>query len=381
MADILAAYGSPTRNLARARAIRDWVARTAIHPDPSVHQDGSTGNLSVLPSGKTWADVNAVFSPQRVDADRFWWGDQFYDGYAMLDRLLGTLDPTTGLRADDGMMEHVAGARYRIRDIQGYRYLLCSYQAVVANALWAAAGMQALRAATLGHDPAAVFVPELGWVYEDPTFNEEYLLDGTGEPLSPADLLTLSTNGQGSRLIATKLPGPSFDPQAYVGEWSYMKAGHPDGMVIMGGQLYNRVVGAGGHWSTRYVQIDVPRLGTVPTPYSDPLVYDRVSASNAFPTLGVVLGQPSVEDSVYVVGLSSTLPNHDHFERRTNSGSWDRVTELDVLPVGACRVEYRSVDAMGNISGSSILDVWAPRADGFPQTGQGGIRTRAQVCN
>ncbi len=44
----------------------------------------------------------------------------------MLDRLLGTLDPVTGTRADDGMMVHVAGARYRIRDIQSYHYTLCS---------------------------------------------------------------------------------------------------------------------------------------------------------------------------------------------------------------------------------------------------------------
>jgi hypothetical protein len=299
----------------------------------------------------------------------------------MLDRLLGTLDPVTGTRADDGMMVHVAGARYRIRDIQSYHYTLCSFQAIIANALWAAAGLQGMRAATLDHDPAVVFIPELGrWVYEDPTFNEEYLLDGTGEPLSPTDLLTLSTNGQADRLKPTKSTGPSFDPQVYVDYWTYMKAGHPDGMVIMGGQLYNRVVGQ-LNWSTRYVQIDVPRLATAPSPYSDPLVYDRVSANQAFPLLGVAVQQLTVEDSVFVATLASTFPSHDHFERRTNAGPWQRVASLDVLPVGACRVEYRSVDELGDVSATAVLDVWAPRAEGFLQGGApGGTRTRAQSC-
>jgi len=151
--------------------------------------------------------------------------------------------------------------------------------------------------------------------------------------------------------------------------------------VIMGSQVYNRVV-AGGNWRARYVQIDVPRLATVPTPYSDASVYDPVPANIAFPTLGVAVGQPSASDSVYVVGLSSTLPSHDHFERRANGGAWDRVTEIDVLPVGACRVEYRSVDATGNTSASAVLDVWVPRAAGFIQAGaQGSVRAQAQFCN
>jgi len=83
-------------------------------------------------------------------------------------------------------MEHIGGARYRIRDIQSYHYVACTYQAIIANVLWAAAGLQGMRVTILDHDPAAVFIPELGrWVYEDPTFDEEYLLDGGGDPLSP----------------------------------------------------------------------------------------------------------------------------------------------------------------------------------------------------
>src|SRR6266550_3540184 len=43
VADILAAYGNPATNLGRARAIRDWVARTAVHPHAPFHPNGSTG--------------------------------------------------------------------------------------------------------------------------------------------------------------------------------------------------------------------------------------------------------------------------------------------------------------------------------------------------
>lgn len=382
VAEILAAYGNPTTSLDRARAIRDWVARTAVYPDRAVHPDSSTSNLSVLPPGTTWADVNNVLTPAKWDSDAVYWSQQSYDGYVMLDRLLGTLDPAAGIRANDGMMEHVAGARYRIRDIQSYRYTLCTYEAIIANTLWAAAGLQGMRVSTLDHDPAAVFIPELGrWVYEDPTFSEEYRLDGMGDPLSPTDLLTLTTNGEAGRLRPVKLQGPSFDPQAYSAGRSYVDV-HPEGMPIMGGQLYNRVAGVGGGWTGRYVQIDVPQLATAPWPLSDPAVYDRVTAAVAFPTLGVVLQQAHVDDSITVVHLASTLPGHQHFERRVSGGAWVSVPDADVLPVGQCRVEYRSVDAAGNVSATAVLDVWLPRAPGFIESGaSGGARSQAQYCS
>jgi hypothetical protein len=382
VAEILAAYGNPTTNLDRARAIRDWVARTAVYPDPAVHPDTSTSNLSVLPPGKTWADVNSVLTLAKWDSDATFWSQQFYDGYVMLDRLLGTLDPSTGIRADDGMMEHVAGARYRMRDIQTYRYPLCTYEAIIATALWAAAGLQSMRISTLDHDPAAVFIPELNrWVYEDPTFDEEYQLDGAGDPLSAADLLAVSTAGQAGRLQATKSVGPTFDASVYIEGRTYMTAGHPDGMVIMGSQLYQRVVGAGGTWTGRYVQIDVPRLAEE-SPFNNPLVYDPVTAAVAFPALSPVVQDLHVEDSVYVVQLSTTFPSHARFERRLSGGVWVTVQAADVLPVGQCRVEYRSVDGAGNTSASAVLDVWVPRAPGFIESGApGATRSRAQYCS
>src|SRR6185436_14976824 len=109
--EIFAAYGNPSNSLERARALRDWVARTAVHPHPPLHPNGSTANLGVLPIGKSWADVNALPSSKFFDVDQVYWWGVGYDGSKMLDRLLGTLDPATGLRADDGMMEHVSGVQ------------------------------------------------------------------------------------------------------------------------------------------------------------------------------------------------------------------------------------------------------------------------------
>src|SRR5204862_3989792 len=168
---------------------------TAVHPYRPLHPSGSTSNLTVLPPGTAWADVNPI-SMSKIDGDTQYWGAVGMNGYTMLERLLGTLDPTTGVRADDGMMVHVAGARYQIRDLQSYRYPICTFQVIMLNALWAAAGLQGMLISTVDHDPAAVFIPELGrWAYEDPTFNEEYLLDGSGDPFSPVDLLTYSSAG------------------------------------------------------------------------------------------------------------------------------------------------------------------------------------------
>jgi hypothetical protein len=378
--EIFAAYGNPTTNLDRARVIRDWVARTAIYPDKWVHPDTTTSNLTVLPPGKTWADVNHVLSSTRWDQDANYWAQFYADGYLILDRLLGTLDRATGERAQDGMMEHVLGARYRIRDVTSYRYLACSYQTAIVSVLWAAAGLHSLQVSILNHDPAAVFIPELGrWVYEDPTYNDEYLLDGVGDPLSPADLLTISTAGQASRLRPAKIPGPSFDPVVYLSGRKYLDAGHPEGMIIVGSVLYRRTVGTAGGWGARFVQIDVPALATVPAPWGDPVFFHHVPAKDAYPTLGVVVDSVQLGDSVYVVHLTSTFPYHQRFERRLEGQTWETVPAVDVLPVGATRVEYRSVDGVGGISAIATLDVWAPRTEAFVQTAPlGSLRAQAR---
>jgi len=324
---------------------------------------------------RTFAD--SLFAANNL----YWWGVG-YDGYAMLDRLLGSLDPATGLRADDGMMVHVAGVRYQIRDLLSYRYPICTFQTIMLNALWAAAGLHGMLVSTLGHDAATVFIPELGqWVYEDPTYNEEYLQDGTGNPLAPQDLLGITSAGQMSRLQATKMPGPNFDPQPYIPRASYVGE-HPGGYVIMGSQLNSHVVGIGG-WPTRSVQINVPQLAQY-SPFNNPLAYPPVLAAVAFPTLGVVEQQLQTQDSVYVIQLGSTFPSYQgtRFERRVNGGAWQSVGSIDVLPVGQCRVEYHSLDAVGNASAIASFDVWLPRGPGFVDSAvTGGERWQAQYCS
>jgi hypothetical protein len=378
VAEILAAYGNPTSSLGRARAIRDWVARTALYSQAVIHSDNSTSNLSVLPAGKTWADVNSVLSLDEWERDTAYWSDVSGDGYAILNRLLGTLDPITGLRADDGIMVHVAGAHYRMRDIDSYHFLLCSYQTVVLNTLWAAAGLHGMLVWTFAHDPAAVFIPELGrWIYQDPSYNNDYVLDDTGDPVSPVDLLALSTSGTTERLRERRIPGPSYDPEVFVQDWTYMKA-IPNGMVFMGSQVFK--FDLSNPWSGRFVQIDVPALANH-FPANDQTLYPRVTAAEAFPTLGVVVSNVHLEDSVFVVRLGSNYPNHKWFERRLQGGAWEPVEEDDVLPIGACVVEYRSVDDRGTSSATTVLSVWAPREQEFLPSGASlGVRAKARSC-
>ncbi len=158
---------------------------------------------------------------------------------------------------------------------------------------------------------------------------------------------------------------------------------NPGGMVIMGSQLNNLVVGIVGafSWPMRYVQIDVPQLALQP-PFNDPSRYDPVTPETAFPRLGVGVQGLQVEDSVYVIHLSSTFPNSQQLERRLNGGAWESVAEVDVLPVGQCRVEYRSLDAVGNMSASAVFDVWVPRALGWIGSGLvGGVRGETLFCS
>src|SRR5207249_1464780 len=138
---------------------------------------------------------------------------------------------------------------------------------------------------------------------------------------------------------------------------------------------YNSVM----HWS-RMVVIDEAELANYPQ-FSLEAGYPRVAPVVAFPSLGVVMPTLDVVDSVFVVRLASTYPYHQRFERRLPGGNWVATTEYDVLPVGACRVEYRSVDDAGSISATSILDVWAPRTEDFVQSAPPwSVRAQASYC-
>jgi len=82
-----------------------------------------------------------------------------------------------------------------------------------------------------------------------------------------------------------------------------------------------------------------------------------------------------------MVRLATSFPNHQRFERSLDGQSWEGVEDTDVLPVGACRVAYRSVDAVGAVSASAVLDVWLPRAEEFVASSvPGGVRSQARYC-
>ncbi len=377
VSEILAAYGNPPDNLGRARAIRDWVARTAIHPHTPFHPDGSSSNLAVLPVGQHWADVNPV-AWANFDADSEFWYQLLFDGYGMLDQLLGTLDSRAGVRADDGMMTHVQGAQYRIKDINDYHYVLCTYQDFILISLWEAAGLHGLLVSTIRHDPAAVFIPELAkWVYMDPTYNEEFTVDGSGPPLSPLELLDWSEAGQHDKLRPRKISGPRWSPDVYISteyhaRATYFADGHPDGMLVMGSQLNNSAF-ASNSFTARLVQVDTPRL-----PHEAPLnnsdVYSVVAREIAFPDLGVAVWDVSESDGNIELLLVSNFPQHTRYQRSVNDGPWenlDRGTVVggswndgttvpplwDELPILAQRVAYRSVDASGNHGIDAIIEV------------------------
>jgi hypothetical protein len=85
---------------------------------------------------------------------------------------------------------------------------------------------------------------------------------------------------------------------------------------------------------------------------------------------------------VYVIQLASTFPNYQRSERRWNGGAWQTVGSVDVLPVGQCRVEYHSIDSMGNVSAAASFDVWIPRGAGFVEASAvGSPRSQAQYCS
>ena len=69
-------------------------------------------------AGATWADVNALQTNARVTSDVQYWTQFNFDGYAMLDALLGVLNQTTGVRDQSGMMQLVAPGEYQHQEPQ-----------------------------------------------------------------------------------------------------------------------------------------------------------------------------------------------------------------------------------------------------------------------
>ena len=165
IADIYESYGLSDNApaIVRARILRDWVARHMVHPDRRLHPNSYTTNKGVLPPGETWTKVNAILNESKVNDDQEFWASYHYDGYAMIDALLGTLDTSSGSRSEDGLMVQVSPGHFRIRDINEFRYAFCTYKVAVLQVLWAAAGFQSMMLSSNAHDTAAVLIPEY-WV-------------------------------------------------------------------------------------------------------------------------------------------------------------------------------------------------------------------------
>ncbi len=353
--EILAAYPTAGSALDTARIVRDWLARTAVHPYPPFHPDGNTANLSVLPPGSRWSDVNALYE-ERLAGDSNYWTQLYLDGPQMLERLLGTqgeVRDTVG-----GMMERVSPARYRIRNLDDYRFVLCSYQSQMLIALWAAAGLQGMMVPTLGHDGSAVFIADLGkWVYMDPTYNEDYTLIDSSTPLSPLELVTYSSAGYASSLKSRSIGGPSWDREPYIAAMSDPAASyigeHPSGFLFIGSQLNNAVSTPFGV-QVRHVQMDNAAVAS-DSFFSNQENFVRVIPSVAFPDLGVgISGVDGVEDGA-MVHLVSSVPGHVHFERRSGNQPWRECPDVDFVARNSGQVEYRSVDASGASGMTAII--------------------------
>jgi hypothetical protein len=166
-----------------------------------------------------------------------------------------------------------------------------------------------------------------------------------------------------SRIHPTRVSGPNYDPTVFGRYQAYLSAISPKGFLVVGSRMYLYNVLNPAPWG-RIVMVDDPEL-PMHDPFNNTLIYPRATPTEAFPTLGVVVATPQLQDSVFVVDLSSTYPTHQRFERRVQGGSWEVVSSHDVLPVGHCRVEYRSIDALGTASAVAVLDVWAPRTEDF----------------
>ncbi|RDU96051.1 hypothetical protein DWV00_25730 [Trinickia dinghuensis] len=223
IASIYASYGidADSPPLEQTRAVRDWVARTMVHPESRFHPNGSVADAAVLPASTSWEDVNAILTWNKIEADQTFWEKFHYDGYAMLDALLGTLDRASSRRENNGLMEQIEPGRFRIRDIRTFKYPFCTYQVAVLQVLWAAAGFASVALSVNGHDPAAVFIPNEGWVYSDPTFNEELRASQHDSPLAPAEALDLARSGARADLhplkgIGPGRTGPLWDNEQYI---------------------------------------------------------------------------------------------------------------------------------------------------------------------
>ncbi len=349
-ASVLAQYGNPSRDLDRARALRDWVARTALHPHSPWWLHASE-TFSVFPAGLTWSDA----ADGQDDGLFTVYAGFVHDGVSMLEVLAGKFDPATQGFDNTGAMFQAAPGRFEIRTLSTYPYVYCSYQANILIALLNAVGLHSTLISTAEHDTCAVYIPEFGrWIYQDPTFNEEYLAvkDPSGDriPLAPCDLFRASVTGALNTVAINKTTGPAWDNSVYPDprierEATYFIPGKERSMTLMGSRLNNAAVGEPA-FDPRYVQIrsrDLYRKA----PFNNAAVYRPVPEKIAFPDIGAGISRMVRVGDRYVVELFSTFPGHKSFMMNLDNKGWEERSTPDTLPANFSSVVYRSVDADG----------------------------------
>ena len=354
--EIFATYGNPTTNLDKARAIRDFVARNAVHPFDPYHEN-TVSDSSVLPTGSNWSEFISIFSnSSRVSADSSFWSLFYLNGYNMLNSLLGTVNLSTLVRNDDGMMTKLAPGKYQIRNYTNYHAVLCTWQQYMFIDLLASAGLHGMQVRTDKHDPGAVFIPELKkWIWEDPTFNEEFTLDGNGDPLSPEELFTYSILGYVARLSPLKSRGPDWDMSPYINlseNYPYNSYFTYNGPIsTMGAQINNRIID-NSSWKIDNVQLNTYLFSS--STFSN---YSTASSEQMFPQLGVKIVEIKEVENGYQVTLDTSFPNHYKYFRQTNSGSWAECSSVDVIPFTPGFYSYRSVDMQNNHGMDAIVNL------------------------
>ena len=354
--EILSVYGKPRSDLGKLRALRDWVARIAIHPYPRFHTLNTT-NLAVLPKGASWQDVTDLDNTSKTLDDTLYWSSQYaLDGFRVLDKLVGL----TG-REGDALLEKIGPAQYQIRSLDTYRFVLCTFQAAVLLALGDSLGYPGVLVSTIGHDSSAFFVPKYGkWVYMDATYNEDLVDAKTGVPASPAELYFASLDRTYTKkFVSMKIVGPTWDPEVYIDpadspDATYFGDNHPKGMAALGSRLAPGPQPYPGH-ST---QFNSPLIAEYP-PFNDESHYQRVTDPElAFPKLGVSVAELHMLDGkVGVIELASNVPNHLSFQKRNSQGDWEDIADQDTLTAGSGWQYYRSIDANGNASMNTVLEL------------------------
>lgn len=369
--EVLASYGVDPNGprMPIMRALRDFIARTAIHGHPPLHPAGSAANLFVHPAGKVWADFLAVFTSARMTADDAYWASFGLDGIAKFQKLFGTVQ-AGGTLADDGMLTRIGSGQWRIRetDYSGYKTMLCTHQDTVFAVAAVVYGCWATIVSTVGHDGCAVYIPggwgdnQQGWMWCDITYNECVRLDGAGPFLSPLELHYYSLQGWQNRLISDHMAGPAHDPEPYIPhsratDSTYFNdtGNHPNGMNVSGTLLSIGVhVGTTSMAGRVLTQLPAAALATTP-PFNNATSYPRYPAHIVYPDLGLAItGWDELPSGAQFTLAASTAGAAPYtLEKRVtppggSAGAWTpHATWGDTVSDGAGLTEYRLKDANG----------------------------------